>query len=137
MVLGAKLWDEKAKVVGMSVKSVGPEGVRMEETFTSVIKGFGRFPSGTNMGTVEATQSPDGGSIGSGQGICTFEDGDMAAWKFYFVGKVEEGKNKSFGIVKFYTASQKLAWLNKTVAALEAIADPKTMEGSDTGYEWK
>jgi len=35
------------------------------------------------------------------------------------------------------TSSQKLAWLNGTIHAIEGISDPKTMEGSDTGYEWK
>jgi hypothetical protein len=39
--------------------------------------------------------------------------------------------------VRMAARAQKLAWLNKTVAALEGIGDTKTMEGSDTGYEWK
>jgi len=33
--------------------------------------------------------------------------------------------------------SQKLSWMNSLIVVLEAITDPKTMELSDTGYEWK
>lgn len=51
MVLGEKIADEKGKVIGMSVKSVGPDGVHIEESFVSEVKGFGRFPSGRDMGT--------------------------------------------------------------------------------------
>jgi hypothetical protein len=41
LVLGEKMWEEKGKVIGVSVKSVGPEGVRIEENFASEIKGLG------------------------------------------------------------------------------------------------
>jgi hypothetical protein len=137
LVLGKKQWEEKGKTVGMSIKSIGPEGIRMEQTFTSVVNGFGRFPSGTNMGTGEIVIAPDGSFSGNGQGICTSKDGEAVTWKIYLFGKREKGKDKSFGIVKFWTASKKLAWLNGTIHALEGIGDPKTMEVTDTGYEWK
>ena len=137
MVLGEKIWEQKGKVIGMSIKSIGPEGVHMEQTFTSTVKGFGRNPNGTNMGTLDLVQAADGSSSGSGQGIFTSQDGDSVAWKFYFLGKMEEGKSRAVGIIKFMTASQKLAWMNKTIATLEGISDTKTMEMSATGYEWK
>jgi hypothetical protein len=137
LVLGEKLWEEKGKCVGVSIKSVGPEGVHMEQTFTTVVKGFGRFPSGTNMGTIDIVGAPDGSSRGICQGIFTSQDGDMVVWKGYFFGKREQGKDKTFGVLKSWTTSQKLAWMNVTFAAMEGIADPKTMEISDTGYEWK
>jgi hypothetical protein len=105
LVFGKKLWEEKVKTIGMSIKSIGPEGVRMEETATTVLKGFGRFPSGTNMGTMNAVHAPDGGFSGSGQGIFTSQDGDVVTWKFYFFGRLEQGKHRTFGIVKFWTAS--------------------------------
>jgi hypothetical protein len=137
VVLGEKQWEEKGKAIGMSIKSIGPEGCRMEQTFTSEVKGFGRFPSGRNMGTVEVVQAHDGSSSGTAQGIFTSKDGDMVFWKGYFFGKREKGKDKSFGILKSWTTSKKLAWMNRSIAALESIADPKTMEMTDTGYEWK
>ena len=137
MVLGEKLWEEKGKSIGMSIKSVGPEGVHMEQTFTTVAKGFGRSPSGTNMGTLDLVQAPDGSESGSGQGIFTSQDGDVVVWKAYFFGRLEKGKDKSFGMVKFMTTSPKLAWMNKVIAAMEGVADLKTMEMTNTGYEWK
>jgi hypothetical protein len=137
LVLGEKRWEEKGKAIGASIKSVGPEGCHMEETFTTVVKGFGRGPSGTNMGTLDFVQAPDGGSSGSGQGIFTSQSGDTVAWKIHFFGRREKGKDRSFGIVKWWTASKKLAWMNGAIGVVEGIADPKTMELSATGYEWK
>jgi hypothetical protein len=137
LVLGEKLWEERGKVMGFSVKSPGPEGQRMEQSFTSVCKGFGRFPNGTNMGTVDVVMFPNGGYSGSGQGIFTSEDGDAATWKLYFFGKMEALKGRDFGIVKFWTTSQKLAWMNKTIVAMEGTINAKTMELSTTGYAWK
>lgn len=137
LVWGEKLWEEKGKIMGFSIKSAGPEGQRMEQSFTSVCKGFGRFPNGTNVGTMDVVMAPDGGYSGSGQGIATSQDGDVLTWKIYFFGKMEAQKGRSFGIIKFWTASQKLAWINKTVVAMEGTVDAKTMELSTIGYEWK
>jgi len=137
LVLGEKLWEEKGKVIGMSIKSIGPEGVHMEETFTSASKGFGPVPSGTNMGTMDFVEAPGGGFSGTALGIFTSQDGDTVTWKSYLFGKLEAGKYRSLLIIKFWTASQKLAWMNGFIAAAEGITDPKTMELSDTGYEWK
>jgi hypothetical protein len=137
LVLGEKLWEEKGKVVGMSVKSIGPEGVNCEETFAAETKGFGRSPNGTNVGTMDFVQAPDGGFSGSRQGIFMSQDGDTVVWKVYFFGKTEAGKSRTVGIIKFMTTSKKLAWMNDIIAAGESITDTKTMESSDTGYEWK
>lgn len=137
MVLGEKLWEEKGKVIGMSVKSVGPEGIHLEQTFASEIKGLGRMPSGANMGTLDAIQGPDGGFSGTGQGMFTSVDGDISTWKIYFFGKVEGAKNRSMGIVRFESASERISWMKGLVAWMEAVGDNKTGESTDTGYEWK
>jgi hypothetical protein len=137
LVLGAKLWEEKGKAIGVSVKSVDSEGVHMEETFVSEFKGFGRFPSGRNMGTLNIVTRPDGFSSGIGQGMFTTQDGDSVVWKLNGLGKREAEKEKSIAIVQFMTTSQKLSWMNSLIVVIDAISDPKTMELSDTGYEWK
>jgi hypothetical protein len=137
LVLGEKVWEEKGKATGMSVKSVGPEGVHIEETFASEIKGLGRFPSGRNMGTLNVVTRPDGFSNGTGQGIFATQDGDSVVWKLFGLGKREAAKEKSVAIVQFMTTSQKLSWMNSLIFVIDAISDPKTMEISDTGYEWK
>ena len=139
MVLGEKQWEEKGKAVGMSVKSIGPEGVHMEQTFTSTTKGLGRDTglNGTNMGTLTFVQAPDGAFSGNGQGIWTSQGGETVTWKIYFFGKNKAGKGRSFGIVQWRTASKKLARMNGAIGAIEGIADMKTMEMTATGYEWK
>ena len=116
---------------------MGPEGVHMEQTFASEVKGLGKFPSGNNMGTLDIVQAPDGSISGPALGMFMTKDGDTVMWKLYGFGKLEAGKTKSFGIAKFWTSSPKLAWMNSSIVAIEAIADPKTMELSVTGYEWK
>lgn len=137
MVLGEKLWEEKGKVTGMSVKSVDSEGVHMEQNFASEFKGFGRFPSGRNMGTLNVVVRPDGLSRGTAQGICTMENGDMAVWKCLAFGKSEAGKDKSIAIIQMMTGSQKLSWMNSLLIVYESIGDMKTMDFRGTGYEWK
>jgi hypothetical protein len=137
LVLGEKLWEEKGKALGVSVKSVGPEGVHMEETFASECKGLGRFPSGRNIGTMNIVEVLGGFSSGTGQGIFTTQDGDSVVWKTYSLGKPEAGKHRDLLIIQFMTASQKLSWMNSFIAVYEGISDRKTMEFSGTGYEWK
>lgn len=137
LVLGEKMWEEMGKIIGISVKSVGPEGVRMEETFATEVKGIGRAPSGRNIGTIEFIEVHSGFFSGTGQGYLVTEDGDSVVWKCYFLGKPEAGKYKSVNIVQFSTTSQRLSWMNGFIAVDEGISDPKTMELSGTGYEWK
>jgi hypothetical protein len=137
LVWGEKIAEEKGKVIGMSVKSVGSDGVHVEETFASEVKGFGRFPSGRDMGTLNVVMRTGGVISGTGQGTKTTQDGDSAVWKCYLIGKIEEGKHKCVIIIEFMTASQKLSWMNGLIAIEDAILDPITRELSGTAYEWK
>jgi hypothetical protein len=138
LVLGEKVAEEKnSKVIGVSVKSVGPEGVRREETITGEVKGIGRFPSVRNIGRLGLIKVPDGFLRGTGQGIFTAQDGDSMLWKCYILGKPEAGKVKDLLIARFMTASQKRSWMNSLIAVYEGIGDPKTMEFRGTAYEWK
>jgi hypothetical protein len=95
LVLGGKMWEEKGKVIGMSVKSIGPEGVHMEETFATEVKGLGRAPSGRNIGTMDLIEVPGGFFSGTGQGYLVTQDGDSVVWKCYSMGESEAGKYKS------------------------------------------
>ena len=137
LVLGEKIAEERGKVIGMSVKSIGPEGVHMEETFATEVKGLGRAPSGRNIGTMDLIEVPGGFFSGTGQGYLVTQDGDSVVWKCYSMGKSEAGKYKSVNIIQFMTTSQKLSWMNGYIAVDEGMSDPKTMELSSTGYEWK
>ena len=69
MTLGEKLFEENGNVTGFKVTKVHPiEGVTMEVSFTSEIKGVGKFPSGKNLGSGTVTQYPHGIVDGSYQG---------------------------------------------------------------------
>jgi hypothetical protein len=138
LVYGEKMTEEKGKVVGLTVKAVDSEGVHIEETFATEVKGLGRIPSGRNMGTLNLVMRPDGVFSGTGQGIFTTQDGDSVVWKDYFIGKPEAGgKHKGVAIIQFMTTSPKLSWINGLIGAEDVITDTKTMELSGTGYEWK
>jgi hypothetical protein len=137
LVLGEKVGEAKGKMIGLGVKSVGPEGIRMESDFVSENKGFGRFPSGRNMGTSDITTSPSGIGSGTGQGMFTTLDGDSIVWKNSTLSKTEEGKMKVVSLVQFMTASPKFSWMNSFIMVAEAVIDMKTMEAIETDYEWK
>ena len=56
MALGEKLFEESGNVLGFKVTRVHPvEGTTMEVSFTSEIKGIGRFPRGKNIGSGTVT----------------------------------------------------------------------------------
>jgi hypothetical protein len=136
LVLGEKLWEEKGKVTGMSVKSIGPEGMRIEESFVSEIKGLGRFPNCRNFGTFNNVMTIAGLSSGTGQGMCTAENGDNVAWKAYTIGKSDAAKSKGVLIIQFMAASSKLSWLNNLIVVYDIVMDMTTLEFTGTGYEW-
>ena len=52
MVLGDKLFEESGNIIGLKITRVHPiEGVTTEDSFTSEIKGAGKYPSGENLGS--------------------------------------------------------------------------------------
>jgi hypothetical protein len=52
MILGEKLFEEKGQVVGFKLTKVHPiEGTAIEVSATIDLKGFGKFPSGKEMGS--------------------------------------------------------------------------------------
>jgi hypothetical protein len=72
MTLGEKLFEDIGNLTKLDVKSVNPiDGVRMEVSFTSEIKGLGKFPSGKNIGSGTATQYSHGVVDANYQGVET------------------------------------------------------------------
>jgi hypothetical protein len=146
MALGEKLWEESGNVRGFKVTKVHPiEGVTMEVSFTSEIKGIGRFPSGKNIGSGMMTQYPHGIVDGSYQGsfmTTTAEDGGTSGdqfmwWAHEKTKAVEGGKVKGLNIVTGYTNSQELSWMNNLIIALDLETDPESQKFKATAYEWK
>jgi len=142
MALGEKLFEEIGSVAGFKVTKVHPiGGMTMEVSFTSEIKGIGRFPSGKNMGSGTMTQYPHGIVDQSNQGsmMIIAEGGDdQFVWWAHGKGKVvENGKVRGLIIVTGFTNSQKLSWMNNLIMALETEYDPESEEFKITAYEWK
>jgi hypothetical protein len=110
----------------------------MEVSFASEIAGTGRFPSGKNLGSGTITQYPHGIVDQSNQGSFMTTEGDHFVWWAHGKGKVVEGgKVKGLIIVTGFTNSQKLAWMNNLIMALETEFDPTSQKFKITGYEWK
>ena len=81
MVLGEKLFEEGGKVTGFKVTKVHPiEGVTTELSFTSDIRGIGRFPSGKNLGSGVMTRYPHGIIDATWQGTLTTQNGEQFMW---------------------------------------------------------
>jgi hypothetical protein len=139
MALGEKLFEESGNVTGFKVTKVHPiEGVTMEVSFTSEIRGIGRFPSGKNLGSGTMTQYPHGIVDQSNQGSMMTAEGDQFIWRAHGKGKVVEGeKVKGLIIVTGFTNSQKLSWMNNLIMALESEFDPESKKFKITAYEWK
>jgi hypothetical protein len=140
MALGEKLFEESGNITGFKVTRVHPiEGVTIEASFTSEIRGMGRFPSGKNLGSGIMTQYPHGIVDASWQGsiMATAEGGDQFMWWAHEKSKVDEdGKIKGLTMVTGFTNSQKLAWMNNLIMALESETDLESQKFKITGYEW-
>jgi hypothetical protein len=108
MVLGEKLSEEKGKAIGMSIKSIGPEGMTIEVTTAGEVKGFGRHPSGRNMATQTVLQGPIT-SRATAQGVLATTDGESLPWHGFGIGKTVVGRAKGIYLVAFSTHSQKYA----------------------------
>jgi hypothetical protein len=148
MALGDKLFEESGNITGFKVTKVHPiEGVTMEVSFTSEIRGMGRFPSGKNLGSGTMTQYPHGIVDGSYQGsfMITIAEGagssggDHFEWWAHEKTKEVEGGRKFKGLTMMtgFTNSQKLSWMNNLIIALDLETDPASQKFKATAYEWK
>jgi hypothetical protein len=136
MVLGEKVSEEKGSIIGMSIKSVGADGVSIEFSFASEVKGFGRYPGGRNTGTLSGLEGPNT-NRSTGQGILVTPDGEILPWHTSGVDKRVGDKIKGAFLVTFSTLSQKYAWINNVLFVLDSEASADMTSFSDTAYEWK
>jgi hypothetical protein len=139
MALGEKLFEEIGNIVAVKVMKVHPmEGVTTEITFTSDIKGEGKFPNGKNFGSGVMTRYPHGIIDGAFQGVFTAENGDQFMWWAHEKSKiVENDKIKGLTIVTGFSNSEKLSWMNNIIFALDAVGSTLSNDFKATAYEWK
>ena len=139
MAIGEKLWEGKAKTMGMAIKGANADGVSLEYTWMADVKGMGKAKGvdGNILFTGNTLISPTGGGATMGTGMFTTMTGDMAVIKGSGYGKPEGTKGKGVGIWNFMTMSQKLAWMNMTVAITTQEGDPMWKEFDLVVWEWK
>jgi hypothetical protein len=139
MALGEKIFEETGIVTGFNITKVHPvNGVTVEVSFTSEIKGIGRFPSGKNLGSGTMTQYPQGIVDASWMGVLTTTEGEQFVWWAHEKDKVvESGRVKGLTMLTGFTNSQNLSWMNNLIMANESGFDPASQKISVTGYEWK
>jgi hypothetical protein len=139
LAVGEKLFESKQKSTGFAVKSVGPEGVTVEQSWAGEFKGYGRAQglSGTIMGTGTYVQAPMGPIHGTAHGILTTKDGEAIVIRSHGVGKIEGTKGKFAVLTTYMTTAPKLSWLNNTVSLDEGEGDTNFQEFTLTGQEWK
>ena len=139
MALGEKLFEDIGNLTKLDVKSVHPvEGVKMEVSFTSEIKGLGKFPSGKNLGSGTVTQYPHGVIDANYQGMETTTEGDQYLWWAHEKSKVvKDGMTKGIIIFTGHANSQKLSWMNNLIAIIDMQTDLTNQRFEGTGYEWQ
>jgi hypothetical protein len=139
MALGEKLFEETGKILGVQVESVHPvEGVKMQVSFASEIKGLGKVPSGKNLGSGTATQYPHGAVNASYRGVASFGEGDQYIWWAHEKSRAaKDGMIRGVVIVSGYTNSQKLSWMNGLIIVIETENDASFQQFKGTAYEWK
>ena len=110
-----------------------------EVSFTSEIRGEGRFPSGENLGSGTMTKYPHGIIDATWHGLLmTAEGGDQFMWWAHEKSKVVEGGNiKGLNIMTGFTNLQKLSWMNNLIIALEVSGSVFSQKFKATAYEWK
>jgi len=136
MALGEKISEEKGKLTGMSIKSVGAEGVTIEASFVGENQGFGRYPGGRNMATGTILQGPKT-SRNTGQGVFVTKDGESLPWHLSSISKSVGDRRRVLGIATFNTLSQKYAWMNDGLYLVDFDFSADLSEYTAVLYEWK
>ncbi len=142
MVIGEKLWEGKGKSAGEGlIKSIGMDGIVSMYSWTADMKGVGKAQGidGSIHVTAKMKNPMKGVPTSKDQGIFMTMTGDMFVLKGFDLMKMVPGSNPSaVGLWSFMTMSDKLAWVNNTIAIVtfEAL-DVMWMESKITIYEWK
>ena len=140
MILGRKLFEESGTIIGIKVTRVHPiEGVTTEVSFSSEIRGEGRYPSGENLGSGTMTKYAHGVIDATWQGSLTItEDVDQFMWWAHEKSRIVEGGIiKGLNIMTGFTNSQKLSWMNSLIIVIEIDGSVSSKKFKATGYEWK
>ena len=133
------MFEGKGKSGPGFIKWVGMEGIAQMYTWNATVKGPGKADGVDCMISVTAKSMtpPKGVGMAKDQGIFRTTTGEMGVLKGMDLAKMVEGKTVSVGLWSFMTASEKLGWMNDTIAVAEFQAlDPTWQDFNITIYEW-
>ncbi len=134
-MLGEQLGEERGKVTGTRVLSVGASGAEVEVSFSAAGKFMGMDV--TDWGTYRSNSSDGKVFFGEGQGILMTRDGETITWTGQGSGRFSGPGTISYrGALYFHTSSQKLASVNGVCAVYEYEVDPEGNTHTKT-WEWK
>jgi hypothetical protein len=139
MPIGQKVFEIRWKGMTMTVRDVGEGSFTMEMTAQGEFTGFGpaKGLKGSAMTTFLDTFQRSGVSTGTGKGILTTSEGDMAVYKSTFASRMKDGRKQAWvGPVTYMTESKKMAFLNGMVCISEGEGESGSPEGKDIVYEW-
>ncbi|MCL5949302.1 MAG: hypothetical protein M1490_02350 [Candidatus Bathyarchaeota archaeon] len=141
MAIGEKLWEGKGKSGASFIKSIDMEGVTSMYTWAAQMKGMGKAKGvDCNLNVTAVSMSPPKGIAASkDQGMIMTMNGDVGTLKGFDLMKMMPGeKPTSVGLWSFMTMSEKLSWLNDTIAIVTFESfDPMWTEFNVTIWEWK
>ena len=116
------------------------EGIKSIYTWSAEMKGMGKAKGidGSIHITAKSKTPPKGTAASKDKGMFMTMTGDMFIVKGFDLMKMTMGSNPTaVGLWSFMTMSEKLAWLNNTVAIVTFEAqDPMWMESKITIWEW-
>ncbi len=129
--------EGKAKTMSMTIKGANADGVLFEHTWTAQVKGLGKASGvdGSILLTENVLVSPTGGAGSTGSGLFSTVTGETAVIKASGAGKSEGAKGMGLSVWSFMTMSQKLAWMNTTLAVVTQEGDAQ--EFALVVWEWK
>src|SRR5665647_2295315 len=128
MAIGEKLCEGKGKSGASFIKTINMEGVTSFYTWTAQMKGMGKAKGvDCNLKVTGMSMTPPKGIASStDQGMLMTMTGDMAVMKGFDLMKMVPGaKPMSVGLWSFMTMSEKIGWLNETVALVTFEAADK------------
>jgi hypothetical protein len=135
MSLGEKVFEETGKLEVPFIEEVDADGISMKQSFTSELKGVGRWPSGMNTGSGKIKIKPNGMARGKWHGMMMTSDGEMVVWSGSGRSKRAAKSIKGVMLITFMTMSPKLAWMNDVIVVLDISGD--MMQFSSVAHEWK
>ena len=133
-MLGDKIGDFEAQIIGTKVLSTDPLRVEVTAQGTATLLGT----ETTEIVTYWSEMRPDGSLYGEGEGVNMTSDGQVATFKAAGIGHpTGEGMGARFrGAVYYHTTSEKLADLNRVACVYEYEVDAEGRARAEL-FEWK